>query len=124
MLGMIKIGDAARRLGITTMELRDSAHRGEIKSTRTPGGVHYFREQDLEAFAKKQGQTRQAENGLHIGEVAKMFEVSVSTVAGWEERGYLSCTRTRGGRRIFDEGEVKALLDKMRGEPDENEAVV
>ena len=36
MLGMIKIGDAARRLGITTMELRDSAHRGEIKSARTP----------------------------------------------------------------------------------------
>ena len=52
MLGMIKIGDAARRLGITTMELRDSAHRGEIKSARTPGGVHYFREQDLEGYAQ------------------------------------------------------------------------
>ena len=94
MLGMIKIGDAARRLGITTMELRDSAHRGEIKSARTPGGVHYFREQDLEEYAQKRSQTKDTKESLKIGEVAGLFDVPVTTIASWADRGYLSYTKT------------------------------
>lgn len=114
MLGMIKIGEAAKRLGITTMELRDSAHRGEIKSTKTPGGVHYFREEDLEEFARKRRQEKQPEV-LKIGEVAGMFGMSVSTIAGWADRGYLNCTRTAGGKRLFQTEEVKGLLIKIQG---------
>lgn len=121
MLGMIKIGEAARRLGITATELRDSAHRGEIKSTRTPGGVHYFCEQDLEEFAQKRSQGKPAKNGLRIGEVAKIFDLPVATIAGWAERGYLSYTRTSGGTRLFPADEVETLLRKMRGELRENE---
>ena len=116
MLGMIKIGDAARRLGITTMELRDSAHRGEIKSARTPGGVHYFREQDLEEYAQKRSQTKDTKESLKIGEVAGLFDVPVTTIASWADRGYLSYTKTAGGTRLFSVDEVEALLNKMRGE--------
>lgn len=121
MLGMIKIGDATRRLGITTMELRDSAHRGEIKSARTPGGVHYFREQDLEGYAQKRSQTKDTKKSLKIGEVAGLFDVPVTTIASWADRGYLSYTKTAGGTRLFSVDEVEALLNKMRGELDENE---
>lgn len=101
MLGMIKIGDAARRLGITTMELRDSAHRGEIKYVRNPGGVHYFREQDLEEYAQKRSQTKDTKESLKIGEVAGLFDVPVTTIASWADRGYLSYNKTAGGTRLF-----------------------
>lgn len=121
MLGMIKIGDAARRLGITTMELRDSAHRGEVKFVRTPGGVHYFREQDLEEYAKKQSQAKHSENGMKISEVARLFDVSVTTIASWAERGYLRYTKTEGRSRLFPVDDVEALLKKMQGMLDENE---
>lgn len=121
MLGMIKIGEAAKRLGITTMELRDSAHRGEIKSTRNPGGVHYFREEDLEKYRQEYIQTKPSESGLRTGEVARMFGVSTSTISGWVNNGYLSCTKTAGGRRLYSVEEVNALLGKMRGESDEKE---
>lgn len=121
MLGMIKIGEAAKSLGITTMELRDSAHRGEVKFTRTPGGVHYFRQQDLDAFAQKRSQAQAKEEGLKTSEVAEIFGLSTATIAGWAERGYLSCTKTARGTRLFSADEVKALLSKMQGESDESE---
>lgn len=117
MLGMIKIGEAARSLGITTMELRDSAHRGEIRSTRTPGGVHYFRQEDLDEFAQKQSQAKSQKSGLKTSEVAKIFSLPVATIAGWADRGYLSCTRTAGGTRLFSVDEVEELLKKIQGEP-------
>ena len=120
MLGMIKIGEAARRLGITIMELRDSADRGEIRCTRTPGGIRYFREQDLDEFAPKVKERKSDENGLKIGEVAKMLGLSVVTIASWAERGYLSYTKTARGTRIFAVDEVEALINKMRGDSDEN----
>lgn len=121
MLGMIKIGEAAKSLGITTMELRDSAHRGEIRSTRTPGGVHYFRQEDLDEFAQKQSQAKLQKSGLKTSEVAKLFGLPVATIAGWADRGYLGCTRTARGTRLFSVDEVEKLLKKMQGEPVESE---
>lgn len=121
MLGMVKIGEAAKRLGITTMALRDSAHRGEIKCTRNPGGVHYFREEDLEKYRQEYIQTKPSETVLRTGDVARLFGVSASTISGWVNSGYLSCTKTSGGRRQYSADEVNALISKMRGESGEKE---
>lgn len=120
MLGMVKIGEAAGRLGITTTELRDSADRGEIRCTRTPGGIRYFSKHDLGEFALKVKGRKSAESGLKIGEVAEMFGLPVVTIASWAERGYLSYTRTARGTRIFSVDEVESLINRMRGELNEN----
>ena len=58
---------------------------------------------------------------MKIGEVAGLFDVPVTTIASWADRGYLSYTKTAGGTRLFSVDEVEALLNKMRGELDENE---
>lgn len=57
---------------------------------------------------------------MKIGEVAKMLGLSVVTIASWAERGYLSYTKTARGTRIFAVDEVEALINKMRGDSDEN----
>ena len=53
--------------------------------------------------------------------MAGLFDVPVTTIASWADRGYLSYTKTAGGTRLFSVDEVEALLNKMRGELDENE---
>ena len=75
----------------------------------------------MEEYAQKRRQTKDTKESLKIGEVAGLFDVPVTTIASWADRGYLSYTKTAGGTRLFSVDEVEALLNKMRGELDENE---
>ena len=43
-------------------------------------------------------------------EVAKLFGVTVQTVADWADAGTLACIRTPGGQRRYRSCDVEALL--------------
>lgn len=42
-----------------------------------------------------------------IGEVARIFGVTVATVRRWEREGKISAQRTPGGQRRFDRAEIE-----------------
>jgi len=42
-------------------------------------------------------------------ETAKIFGVSVVTIARWSNQGLLPCVRTLGNRRRYRQADVKAL---------------
>lgn len=42
-----------------------------------------------------------------IGEVARIFGVTVATVRRWEREGKISAERTPGGQRRFDRAEIE-----------------
>lgn len=47
---------------------------------------------------------------MSAGEVAALFGVDTSTVAGWADKGLLASFRTPGGHRRFHRADVEALL--------------
>jgi len=55
-------------------------------------------------------QTPTSEALLTPAEVATMFRVDVKTVTRWANDGKLSCIRTLGGHRRYNEAEVRTLL--------------
>ena len=42
-----------------------------------------------------------------IGEVARIFGVTVATVRRWEREGKIDAVRTPGGQRRFDRAEIE-----------------
>ncbi len=52
---------------------------------------------------------RTQESGCFIGDIAKRLNVSQRTIRYYEELGLLTPTRTRGGFRVYAEGEVERL---------------
>jgi DNA-binding transcriptional MerR regulator len=48
-------------------------------------------------------------DGLHIQEVARMLGVSPSLLRAWERQGLVSPTRSPGGYRVYDAGDVARL---------------
>ena len=46
-------------------------------------------------------------NLVPIGEVARIFGVTVATVRRWEREGKISAQRTPGGQRRFDRAEIE-----------------
>lgn len=51
---------------------------------------------------------------LPIGEVAKLFNVTATTVRNWEKDGKLTAIRTPGNQRRFRRAQVEALLSGER----------
>jgi excisionase family DNA binding protein len=47
---------------------------------------------------------------MSIGQVAKCFGVTVSTVRNWEAKGHITAVRTPGGQRRFRRTDIEALL--------------
>lgn len=54
--------------------------------------------------------TQSAEADLvPIGEVARIFGVTVATVRRWEREGKIDAVRTPGGQRRFDRAEIERV---------------
>lgn len=47
---------------------------------------------------------------LSPGQVAKLFGVSVTTVANWADEGLLPCFKTPGGQRRFRPEDVERFI--------------
>ncbi len=58
--------------------------------------------------------THDAPARLRIGQAAEMLGVSVETIRRWEAEGRLTVTRSAGGQRLVDVGEVARLADERR----------
>jgi len=54
---------------------------------------------------------------LKIAEVAKLLNVSVTTLKRWQSSGLIASERTSGGHRRFRESDVKLLAASGRAEP-------
>jgi molybdopterin-binding protein len=54
---------------------------------------------------------------VRVGQAAEMLAVSVETLRRWEAQGRLSTTRSEGGQRLVDIGEVSRLLAERRPSP-------
>ena len=55
-----------------------------------------------------------SDEGLRIGQAAKLLGVSVDTVRRWEDEGRIAVERTAGGQRLVPLEEVQRLLDDRR----------
>lgn len=53
---------------------------------------------------------------LTSAEVAALFRVNTKTITRWTRAGKFTTYRTPGGHRRYDEAEVRALLNRGRGE--------
>jgi molybdopterin-binding protein len=51
---------------------------------------------------------------IRVGLAAEMLGVSVETLRRWEADGRLSMTRSEGGQRLIEIGEVARLIDERR----------
>lgn len=51
---------------------------------------------------------------LRVGQAAEMLGVSVETLRRWGAEGRLRMTRSGGGQRLVEVGEVSRLLDERR----------
>jgi len=51
---------------------------------------------------------------IRVGQAAEMLGVSVETLRRWEADGRLTTTRSDGGQRLVDLGEVTRLLTERR----------
>ena len=49
---------------------------------------------------------------MTTGQVAAFFGVTRRTVQKWADEGVLPCSRTLGGDRRFDRGELERILDR------------
>lgn len=61
-------------------------------------------------------ETRQADDLLTPGEVARMFGVDPKTVTRWASAGKLHALRTLGGHRRYRASEVRSLLQASDGD--------
>lgn len=60
-----------------------------------------------------------ADRPLSPGQVADLFNVSVTTVANWADSGKLRSFRTPGGQRRFRRSDVEAFLATYNAEDGE-----
>jgi len=51
---------------------------------------------------------------VRIGQAAEMLGVSVETLRRWESEGRIRTTRSDGGQRLMEVGEVARLLEQRR----------
>lgn len=56
------------------------------------------------------------ERPLTSGQVAKLFNVTVETVAAWADKGKLECFYTPGGQRRFHRSVIDARLVPSQSE--------
>jgi excisionase family DNA binding protein len=54
----LRLGDAARLLGVSTITLRRWANEGKVASFRSPGGQRRFRREDLQAVHRMERRTK------------------------------------------------------------------
>lgn len=50
---------------------------------------------------------------LPIGDVARIFGVSIGTIRNWERDGRITAERTLGGQRRFTAEEIKRVRDEQ-----------
>ena len=50
---------------------------------------------------------------LKTGDVAKQLRISENTVRDYVDRGWLACTITPTGRRLFDEEDIEAFEEEL-----------
>jgi len=51
---------------------------------------------------------------VRVGQAAEMLQVTVETLRRWETEGRLRMSRSEGGQRLVEIGEVRRLLDERR----------
>src|SRR5688572_6597417 len=106
----VKIGEAAKALGVSIKTLRRWEASGKISSVRTPGGTRLYSVSELEekklSFEKP---LEVAPKPLKIGDVSKSLGVSVKTLRRWEQKGRISSVRTTGGTRIYSQDEIERV---------------
>ncbi|MBI4036686.1 MerR family DNA-binding transcriptional regulator, partial [Candidatus Daviesbacteria bacterium] len=87
----LKIGQAAKTLGVSIDTLRRWEGAGKISAQRTEGGTRYY-----SPFVK-------------IGEAAKILGVSIDTLRRWERSGKIKAVRTPGATRLYSLEELSNL---------------
>jgi molybdopterin-binding protein len=60
------------------------------------------------------GPTRSDDQTLRIGQAAELLGVSVETLRRWEADGRLTTTRSGGGQRLVEIGDVSRLMAERR----------
>lgn len=91
----MKIGDAARLLGVSIDTIRRWEKKGKVTAERLDGKNRYFAKEEIVKCKKNRP--------LTISQVAKRFKLSPITLRRLEEKGYISPKRNRNGVRIYDE---------------------
>src|SRR3990167_7483994 len=103
---LVKIGDAARALGVSIKTLRRWEESGKISSLRTPGGTRLY---SLESLDKPTAKV----NYLSLREASEKLGVSERTVRRWAEAGKLTSFQTASGQTAFSEGTINNLLQTV-----------
>jgi excisionase family DNA binding protein len=80
---MLKIGPAAKLLGVSKDTLRRWEASGKITSKRTRKGYRVYDPEQLKTLIKPEPK------GLKIGEAAKTLGVSIDTLRRWAKKGKL-----------------------------------
>ncbi len=106
---VLKIGQAAKALGVSVKTLRRWETAGKISSVRTPGGTRLY---SLEEIQNRQSQPPQKapQAALSLNEAAEKLGVSARTLRRWEEIGRISFQKDASGKIFCSPQDVRNLL--------------
>lgn len=65
-MDLLCTSDAARLLGVSPDMVRYYARTGRLPASRTPGGVRFFRREDVEAFGQARSWRRGQDLSKHV----------------------------------------------------------
>jgi fibronectin-binding autotransporter adhesin len=99
----VSIGDAASILGVSIDTVRRWEKAGKLTAQRLDGKNRYFAVSELEAV--------KANQPLSISEVAKLLNVSASTVRRLDAEGKLPAIRNEKGRRLYERHVIDSYLN-------------
>jgi excisionase family DNA binding protein len=94
----LKIGTAAKQLGVTPQTLRYWESQGVIQSERSEAGQRYFDKDQVQKLSL-----------VKIGQAAKLLGVHRDTLRRMEQRGDITPKRSEGGTRLYDLGQLLDL---------------
>jgi excisionase family DNA binding protein len=112
LLSTTQVGDLLRVHYRTVARWCDA---GRLGGTRTTGGHRRFREPEVRALLGG----GDGERLLTPAEVAGMFRVDPKTVAGWADRGRVTCIRLPGGVRRYHARQFELMIrgEREGGQP-------
>ena len=99
---LIHISEAARLLGVSLDTLRRWDKAGNLHSIRNAGNARYFSKEEISNLIKNRH--------LSVGEAAKEFGISASTLRRLEKRGIISSERDKNGERFYTPEKLRSYL--------------
>ncbi len=110
----VTIRDAANILGVSIDTVRRWDRAGTLRAERLDGKNRYFQVSELEAFRETQP--------LSSSEVAKLLNVSVSTVRRLDNEGLLVAMRNEKGKRLYERSVIAAYLQNSETQNESTDA--